>query len=247
MADHQVTSRLWNLWNGFLALWVQKKENAHPEIAYQNSIQSMTQKYIKLKSAAGRVISRRDGLRGQVEDAERDLAKVVRDLNAAVATSQDDLAVVLIQKKNQLTEGLEALRPELATAEKDAETMKNNLIEVQGEIQNLKAEKDRMVGLLNSAEARIQIQSSLDGLSLDAEVQALAGVRDHIKGRVAEANLGAELRSTDLDVRMKDLTRQSASVNARAELEAMKRAAAQTAAQSSGGSGSGAAGGGRTL
>jgi phage shock protein A len=243
MADHQVTSRLWNLWNGFLGLWIQKKENAHPEIAYQNSIQSMTQKYMALKQAAGRVISRRDALRGQVETAERDLAKVTRDLAAAVATSQDDLAIVLIQKKNQLTEGLGILRPELATAENDADTMKNNLIEVQGEIQNLKAEKDRMVGLLQSAEARIQIQSSLDGLSLDAEVQALGGVREHIKGRIAEANLGAELRSTDLDVRMKDLTRKSASISARAELEAMKAAAAQTTAQASGGS----TGGNRTL
>jgi phage shock protein A len=172
----------------------------------------MTQKYIKLKSAAGRVISRRDGLRAQVEAAERDLAKVTRDLAAAVATAQDDLALVLIQKKNQLSEGLDTLRPELATAETDAETMKSNLIEVQGEIQNLKAEKDRMVGLLQSAEARIQIQSSLDGLSLDAEVQALGGVREHIKGRIAEANLGAELRATDLDVRMKDLSRKSASI-----------------------------------
>lgn len=242
MADHQVTSRLWNLWNGFLGLWIQRKENEHPEIAYQNSIQSMTQKYIKLKSAAGRVISRRDGLRAQIEDSDRELAKVTRDLAAAVATGQDDLAMVLIQKKNQLVEGLEALRPELKIAENDAETMKGNLIEVQGEIKNLKTEKDRMVGLLNSAEARIQIQSSLDGLSLDAEVQALSGVREHIKGRIAEANLGAELRSTDLDVRMKDLSRKSATINARAELEAMKAAAAQTATTVAGG-----AGGGRTL
>jgi phage shock protein A len=204
----------------------------------------MTQKYIKLKSAAGRVISRRDGLRAQVEAAERDLAKVTRDLAAAVATAQDDLALVLIQKKNQLSEGLDTLRPELATAETDAETMKSNLIEVQGEIQNLKAEKDRMVGLLQSAEARIQIQSSLDGLSLDAEVQALGGVREHIKGRIAEANLGAELRATDLDVRMKDLSRKSASINARAELDAMKAAAAQANAQAAGGA---AGAPGRTL
>lgn len=242
MADHQVTSRLWNLWNGFLGLWIQKKENAHPEIAYQNSIQSMTQKYAKLKTAAGRIISRRDGLRVQVQDAERELAKVTQQLQAAVATSQDDLAVVLIQKKNQLAEGLDTLRPELATAETDAETMKSNLVEVQGEIKNLKAEKDRMVGLLQSAEARIQIQSSLEGLSLDAEVQALGGVREHIKGRIAEANLGAELRSTDLDVRLKELNRSSASVNARAELAAMKAAAGQTAQAAGGGSG-----GGRTL
>lgn len=234
MADHQVTSRLWNLWTGFLGLWVQKKENAHPEIAYQNSIQSMTAKYTRLKHAAGRVISRRDGLREQVKNATEEMTNVAQQLAAAVSTQQDDLAIVLIQKKNQITEQLAALNPELATAEGDAEAMKGQLIEVQGEISNLKAEKDRMVGLLQSAEARIQIQSSLEGLSLDAEVQALAGVRSHIKGRVAEANLGAELRSTDLDVRLKQLNKTAGTVNARAELAAMKAAQQAASAQPAG-------------
>lgn len=235
MADHQIPSRLWNLWNGFLALWVQKKENEHPEIAYQNSIQSMTQKYVRLKQAAGRVISRRDGLRTQVNDITTELARVTEQLNAAMATNQDDLALVLIQKKNQLDEHLQTLSPELTTAEGDAEEMKGQLLEVQGEINNLKAEKERMIGLYHSAEARIQIQSSLDGLSVEAEVQALAGVREHIKGRVAEASLGAELRSTDLDVRLKQLNRTAGSVTARAQLEQMKAARAQQAQGTGGG------------
>lgn len=242
MADHQVTSRLWNLWNGFLGLWVQKKENQHPEIAYQNSIQSITKKYVGLKAAAGKIIARRDGLRSQVESAETELKTVMQDLNAAVATGQDDLAVVLIQKKNSLNASIELVKPELQKAEVQAENVKNSLIEVQGEIAKLKAEKDQMLGLLHSAEARLQIEGQLNGLSLDSEATTLAGVRDHIKGRVAEADLGTELRSTDLDVRMKDLKRVGAGVSARAELEAMKAAAAQTAAAVSGGTG-----GGRTL
>ena len=74
------------------------------------------------------------------------------------------------------------------------------------------------------AKARLQIQESLDGLSVDAEVQALAGVREHIKGKVAEAKLGSELRSSDLDVRLKELNKTAASTSARAQLEAMKKA-----------------------
>lgn len=136
MANHQVTSRLWNLWNGFLGLWIQKKENEHPEIAYQNSIQSMTEKYAKLKQSAGRVISLRDGLREDVEKANREMTTVAQQLAAAVATEQDDLAVVLIQKKNLLAEQLAALTPELATAESNAETMKSQLLTAQGDIKN---------------------------------------------------------------------------------------------------------------
>jgi len=51
----------------------------------------------------------------------------------------------------------------------------------------------------------------------------LAGVREHIKGRVAEAKLGSELREADLDVRLKNLSRNAGSVTARAQLEQMKK------------------------
>ncbi|MBU4324036.1 MAG: hypothetical protein KKG49_12490, partial [Gammaproteobacteria bacterium] len=61
--------------------------------------------------------------------------------------------------------------------------------------------------------------------------QALGAVREHIKGQVAQASLGAELQNSDLDVRLNKLRQSSGSVTAKAQLEAMKqaRAAAQAA------------------
>ena len=236
MANNAITGRLWNLWTGFLALWVTDIEKEHPEIAYQNSIQSMIEKYSKLKSASGRIIARKLDVEGRVHTAKAELAKVTTQLNAALATNQDDLAMVLIQKKNALAEDLTTLESDFAEAEKDAEEAKAALLDMKGEIDRLKAEKDRMIAKFQSAEARVKIQESLDGLSI--EVQALAGVREHIKGRVAEAKLGSELRESDLDVRLKTLNRTAGAVTARAQLEEMKRA--QAAA-------SGVAAGGKTL
>jgi phage shock protein A len=197
MANHAITGRLWNLWTGFLALWVTDIEKEHPEIAYQNSIQSMIEKYSKLKAASGRIIARKLDVEGRLQTAKAELAKVTTQLNAALATSQDDLAMVLIQKKNALAEDLTTLESDFTEAEKDAEEAKAALLDMKGEIDRLKAEKDRMIAKFQSAEARVKIQESLDGLSIDAEVQALAGVREHIKGRVAEAKLGSELRESD--------------------------------------------------
>ncbi|MDP2371123.1 PspA/IM30 family protein [Rhodoferax sp.] len=239
MANNAITGRLWNLWTGFLALWVTDIEKEHPEIAYQNSIQSMIEKYSKLKGASGRIIARKLDVEGRLQSVKAELAKVTTQLNAALATNQDDLAMVLIQKKNALSEDLTALESDYAEAEKDAEEAKAALLDMKGEIDRLKAEKDRMIAKFHSAEARVKIQESLDGLSIDAEVQALAGVRDHIKGRVAEARLGSELRESDLDVRLKTLNRTAGAVTARAQLEEMKRAQAAAAGV--------AAGGGKTL
>lgn len=240
MANNAIVSRLWNLWTGFVALWVTDVEKEHPEIAYQNSIASMTEKYAKLKQASGRIIARRLDIDNQLQAAKAELEKVASQLNAALATNQDDLALVLIQKKNALDEGIAGLQADFTEADKDAEEAKASLLDMKAEIDKLKAEKERMVAKLQSAEARLKIQESLDGLSIDAEVQALAGVREHIKGRVAEAKLGAELRESDLDQRLKTLNRSAGAVTARAQLEQMKKAQAAAAA-------GGAAGGGKSL
>ncbi len=225
MANNAILGRLWNLWTGFVALWVTDVEKEHPEIAYQNSIVSMTEKYSKLKLASGRIIARKLDIEGRLQAAKAELNKISTQLNAALATNQDDLALILIQKKNALDEDVASLSGDYDEAEKDAEEAKSALLEMKGEIDRLKAEKDRMIAKFQSAEARLKIQESLDGLSLDAEVQALAGVREHIKGRVAEAKLGSELRESDLDVRLKNLNRSAGAVTARAQLEQMKKAA----------------------
>jgi len=218
-----------NLWTGFISLWVSDVEKAHPEIAYQNAIASMIEKYSQLKAATGSIIARRQEITARLETHERELAAVASDLETALATNQDDLAVVLIQKKNTLDAAITDLRAEATQATADADTAKDSLMQVKSEIDKLKAEKDRMLAQMHSAQARLKIQGQLDGLSVDAEVQALGAVREHIKSQVAQASLGAELHNSDLDVRLNKLRQSSGSVTAKAQLDAMKqaRAAAQ--------------------
>lgn len=231
MSNNAIFARLSNLWTGFIALWVSDVEKAHPDIAYQNAINSMVEKYAKLKSTTGAIIARRQDITGRLEAKERELAGVAADLETALATNQDDLAVVLIQKKNLLEASITELRAEAAQAVADADNAKDSLMQVKAEIEKLKAEKDTMLAKMQSAQARIMIQGQLDGLSVDAEVQALGAVRDHIKSQVAQADLGAELQNSDLDVRLNKLRQSSGAVTAKAQLEAMKqaRAAAQSA------------------
>lgn len=229
MANNAIFARLSNLWTGFISLWVSDVEKAHPEIAYQNAIASMIEKYSQLKAATGSIIARRQEITARLETHERELAAVSADLETALATSQDDLAVVLIQKKNALDTAIADLRAESTQATVDADTAKDSLMQVKSEIDKLKAEKDRMLAQMHSAQARLKIQGQLDGLSVDAEVQALGSVREHIKSQVAQASLGAELHNSDLDVRLNKLRQSSGSVTAKAQLDAMKqaRAAAQ--------------------
>jgi phage shock protein A len=222
-------SRLGNLWKGFLSLWIADIEQDHPEIAYENAINSMIAKYAKLKSATAAIIRRREDLDDRFKKANADLAQTEAELNTAVETNQDDLAVVLIQKKNQLNADIAEMKTDLETAHSDAQSAKTSLLGVQSEIKKLQAERETMLAKMQSAQARIKIQEQLDGLSVDDEVRALDNVRTHIKNTIAEANLGKELSDSSLDSRLAGLRSQVGDVQAKQELAAMKarKAAAQ--------------------
>lgn len=223
-----VISRLSNLWKGFLSIWISDIEKEHPEIAYENAINSMVTKYARLKSATASIIRRREEIDERYQAATKDLAQTEAELNTAVSTNQDDLAVVLIQKKNQLTNDITDMKGEMETAKNDADSAKTSLLSVQTEIRKLKAERDTMLAKMQSAQARINIQEQLDGISVDEEVRALDTVRTHIKNTIAEANLGKELADSSLDSRLSKLRSEVGDVQAREELAAIKaRKAAQ--------------------
>lgn len=231
MADINLFARLTNLWKGFVSLWIADVEKEHPEIAYENAINSMVTKYSRLKNATAAIVRRREEIESRVSSQRAALDQVSKELEAALATNQDDLALVLLQKKSAIESELTGLGTEAEQARADAEDAKNALLSVKSEIGKLKDERDRMLAKMQSAKARLQIQSQLEGLSVEADVQALERVRENIKNTIAEANLGKELHESDLDVRLNKLRQQTGSITARAQLDELKRqrAAAQQA------------------
>ena len=162
----------------------------------------MVEKYSRLKNATAAIIRRREEIDEHYQRATRELAQTEAELGVAMDTNQDDVAVLLLQKKNQLAADIAEMQADLQTAQKDADSAKSSLITVQSEIKKLKAERESMLAKMQSAQARIKIQEQLDGLSVDAEVKALDNVRQHIRTTIAEANLGRELSESSLDARL---------------------------------------------
>lgn len=221
-----VFGRLANLWKGFVSLWISDIEKEHPEIAYENAIGSMVEKYAQLKKATAAIIRRREDLSERYAKATKELAQVELELATAVDTSQDDLAVILLQKKAALETEVGELKTDLDQAQNDAANAKSALITVQSEIRKLQAEKDNMMAKMANAQARIRINEQLEGLSVDNEIKALENVRSHIKNTVAEANLGQELKQSDLDTRLAALRQSSGEVSAKQKLAELKAASA---------------------
>ncbi|MCB9681997.1 MAG: PspA/IM30 family protein [Alphaproteobacteria bacterium] len=225
--------RLSNVWRGFLSLWVTDVETRNPEAVYESAINERLKKHKELKKAVSNIVYLRNKLATELEEKEKELREVNLQIPIAVEDGEDEVALVLIQKKDELTGRIGTLSEELGKIESQAEDAKAGLLQFQAEIDKLRREKEQMLAEKTNAEARIDIQEALSGMSLDADVQALDNVRASIHKLKAEADVGAELEGGSLDAKLKKIKDKTANAAAKAQLDEMKKqlAARQAAAE----------------
>jgi phage shock protein A len=84
MAGVSFFARIGNLWKGFLSLWIADIEKDHPEIAYENAINGMVEKYTRLRNATAAIIKRREDIDERYKRATRELAQTEAELSTAV-------------------------------------------------------------------------------------------------------------------------------------------------------------------
>ena len=215
--------RISNIWKGFLSLWVSNIETRNPEAVYESAIDERVKRHKELKKAVSGIVYLRNKLSAELEDREKQLREVMQQLPVAVEEGEDEVAMVLIARKDELTAEIENLSVELTKVSGQAEEAKRGLVSFQAEIEKLKREKEKMLAKKANAEARIEIQETLDGLSTDADVKALDNVREHISKLQAEADIGSEIKGDSLDAKLAKIKGRAQNASARTQLAEMKR------------------------
>lgn len=209
--------RINNIWRGFFSTWVSEAERQFPEGAYENALSSLAYKFAHAKRLSAALIRRRQDLGAALARGREQLEQVRAELANAVKEDDEELGVLLLQKEQALAEAVQGLEVNLAEADKEATDAKSALVELRTELVRLKSERDSMLAKLASAQARLQLREQLDGLSVDAELQALDNVREHIKNVAAEATLANELAQSDVDIRLHALRKRTQESQLRAK------------------------------
>lgn len=214
--------RVWNFLVGWTGLRIKSLEEKHPEIAFENAINSMTEKYSKLKSAAAGLIKRRDKINAELELARNKLLAVRADLETALSSGNDEAALILIEREQDLDEREAELASQQGQAATEAEAAKGSLRAIKVEVDRLKTERDRVLADIQNAEARKTIQDQLEGLSVDDDLKALENVREHAENLKAQVQIGDELDSSSLDTKLAKVRAQTGRSKALDRLEKMK-------------------------
>lgn len=224
--------RLSQIWKGFIGLWISDLENRNPEAVYEAAIEERIKKHRDLKKAVSGIVYLRNKLQAELDTKSAELTEINAQIPVAIAEGEDEAALVLLEKKNELEGSIVSLNAELEKVRVQAEEAKSGLIQFQAEIEKLKREKTEMLAKRANAEARIKINETLNGLSTDADIKALENVRENIEKMEAEADISSEIQGTSLDAKLKKIKAKTGNATARNQLEQLKKemAAKQAAA-----------------
>ena len=205
--------------------WLRRSERRNPAAVYEQAIEDRTQQYRDLKEAVAGILYMRNKLEAEIGERRVEIARIHDDVRTAIRNGRDELSLTLIENKQRLLEDLERAERELEGVRGEAEEAKSNLVRFREEIRSLTREKGRMLATLANANARRRLNEALEGLSVDADMRALEGVRDYIARAATEGELDRELGGDDRELRhrlraIRDDARHEA---ARRELDELKR------------------------
>ncbi len=215
-------ARLRSLVSGLFRGWVRDREHERPEVVYEQAIAERVRQYRELKSAVAGILYLRAKLENEITEHRAEIARLHDDARSAVQRNRDDISLTLITRKQQLFEDLERSEAELTVVKEQAEDSKANLIRFREEIRSLVREKGRMLATLANAKARRRLQVAIEGLSTDAELDALEGVREYVTRLTMEGDIDKELGETGLRSRLREFRDEARMQSAQSELEQLK-------------------------
>ncbi len=220
---HGLVGRLRSLVHGIFALWIRDSERQHPRAVYEEAIQQRVRQYRELKEAVAGILYMRNKLEAEITERRVEIAGMHDEIRRGIRRRRDDVALTLIARKQQLMGELEHAERELEGVRSEAEEAKVNLVRFRDELRGLEREKGRMLATLANAEARRRMQEALEGLSVDAEMQALEGVREHIARLATEGSLDRELANEPMRARLAAIRDEARQDAARRELDELVR------------------------
>jgi phage shock protein A len=218
-------ARMRSLFQGLFGSWVRDREQQAPEVVYEQAIAERVRQYRELKDAVAGILFMRNKIESEIGERRAEIARLHDDVRRAVRRGDEESSLSLIAHKQALFDDLERAEQELDHVRTQSEEAKSNLIRFREEIRSLVREKGRMLATLANARARRRLQSAIEGLSVDAEMDALENVREHVSRMVMDSEVNKEL-GDDGDafrVKLRGYRDEARRESARSELESLKQ------------------------
>ena len=123
----------------------------------------------------------------------------------ALKKGEEDLAKEALSRRKTYQETATALNSQLTAQGGQVETLKKNLLALEGKIAEARTKKDMLKARAQAAQAQAQLQGAVGGLSTDSSMAAFERMEEKVQALEAQGQAAAEIAGADLDSRFQAL------------------------------------------
>ena len=171
----------------------------------EQSVADMQSDLIKLRQAVATAIASQKRIQNQAEQAENQAQTWYQRAELALKKGEEDLAKEALSRRKTYQETATALNSQLTAQGGQVETLKKNLLALEGKIAEARTKKDMLKARAQAAQAQAQLQGAVGGLSTDSSMAAFERMEEKVQALEAQGQAAAEIAGADLDSRFQAL------------------------------------------
>lgn len=165
-----------------------------------------------------------DSLKKEEYDKKREKMKLDMQINQCLDESNEEDAMELVKKRNNILSELDSLKENILETEKIMKTQEDMKEQAATQLKELKEEMDCTVRQMESDEKMIKIRQSMDNFNTNSESdRMLQKVRDGAKKTREQANGSRIAYESSIEANDRRLEKEAKNREAKATLEEFKR------------------------
>jgi phage shock protein A len=190
-----------------------------PEKILDQALIDMQEDLVQLRQAVASAIASQKRMQQQYNQAQAEANNWQQRAQLALQKGDENLAREALNRRKVQTETATALKTQLDQQSATVDTLKRNLIALEGKISEAKTKKDMLKARASAAKANEQLQNTVGRLGTSTAMGAFERMEEKVLQMEARSQAAAELSGSTLEEQFRQL---ESGTDVDAELEAMK-------------------------
>lgn len=204
MEAHNLLDRMGRLVRSNVTWVVQQLED--PEKVIEQAVTDMQADLVKVRQAYSEILATQKRAEVKQKQAAEIVAQWQKRAELALTKGDEELAREALRRKNAEQKVLDGLTTQIAQSEPIAQNLLNSMKQLEGKLDEAKANKAQLIARSKSAKAQKQVSDMLTGLDTGSAMAAFDRMEEKVEALEAQADVAGILaEGTTLDKQFKAL------------------------------------------
>jgi phage shock protein A len=170
-----------------------------PEKILEQTIIDMQEDLVQMRQAVASAIASQKRTQQQYNQAQTEANNWQQRAQLAIQKGDETLAREALVRKKTHADTATSLKTQLDQQVTMVDTLKRNLIALEGKISEAKTKKDMLKARASAAKANEQLQGMVGRMNTNSAMSAFERMEDKVLGMEARSQAAAELAGADLE------------------------------------------------